>query len=65
MYFSQGEERELKVSVMFKRAQGRKMTSKLTKTRKRNSSAQPAKELKATVVLPYVKGLSEQLRQFP
>lgn len=24
MYFDQGEERELKVSVMFKRAQGRK-----------------------------------------
>ena len=31
---------------------------KLTKTRKPNNSAEPANELKATAVLPYVKGLS-------
>ena len=35
---------------------------KLTKTGKPNNSAEPANEFKATTVLPYVKGLSEQLR---
>ncbi|RMX40977.1 hypothetical protein pdam_00014880, partial [Pocillopora damicornis] len=30
---------------------------------KPNNSAEPAKEFKATAVLPYVKGLSEQLRR--
>ena len=35
---------------------------KLTKTRKPNNSAEPANDFKATAVLPYVKGLSEQLR---
>ena len=35
---------------------------KLTKTRKPNTSAEPATELKFTAVLPYVKGQSEQLR---
>ena len=35
---------------------------KLTKTGKPNNSAEPANEFKATAVLPYVKGLSEQLR---
>ena len=34
---------------------------KLTKTGKPNKSAEPADEFKATTVLPYVKGLSEQL----
>ena len=36
---------------------------KLTKTGKPNNSAEPANEFKATAVLPYVKGLSEQLRR--
>ena len=36
---------------------------KLTKTGKPNNSAEPANEFKATVVLPYVKSLSEQLRR--
>ena len=36
---------------------------KLTKIRKSNNSAEPANEFKATAVLPYVKGLSEQLRR--
>ena len=33
------------------------------KTGKPNNSAEPANEFKATAVLPYVKGLSEQLRR--
>ncbi|CAH3137636.1 unnamed protein product [Pocillopora meandrina] len=37
------------------------LSSKLTKTGKPNNSAEPANEFKATAVLPYVKGLSEQL----
>ena len=36
---------------------------KLTKIGKPNNSAEPANEFKATAVLPYVKGLSEQLRR--
>ena len=36
---------------------------KLTKTGKPNNSAEHANEFKATAVLPYVKGLSEQLRR--
>ena len=36
---------------------------KLTKTRKPNNSAKPVNKFKATAVLPYVKGLSEQLRR--
>ena len=36
---------------------------KLTKTGKPNNSAEPASDFKATAVLPYVKGLSEQLRR--
>ena len=36
---------------------------KLTKTGKPNNSAEPAYEFKAAAVLPYVKGLSEQLRR--
>ena len=32
---------------------------------KSNNSAEPANEFKATAVLPYAKGLSEQLRRFP
>ena len=35
---------------------------KRTKSGKPNNSAEPAHEFKATAVLPYVKGLSEQLR---
>ena len=35
----------------------------LTKTGKPNNSAEQANEFKATAVLPYVKGLSEQLRR--
>ncbi|XP_066026385.1 uncharacterized protein [Pocillopora verrucosa] len=37
--------------------------SKITKTGKPNNSAEPANKFKATSVLPYVKGLSEQLRR--
>ncbi|KAL9983204.1 hypothetical protein ACROYT_G005342 [Oculina patagonica] len=36
---------------------------KITKTRKPNTSAEPVAEFKFTAVLPYVKGLSEQLRR--
>ena len=36
---------------------------KIIKTGKPNNSAEPANEFKATAVLPYVKGLSEQLRR--
>ena len=36
---------------------------KLTKTGRPNNSAEPAIEFTATAVLPYVKGLSEQLRR--
>ena len=36
---------------------------KLTKTRKPNTSAEPAREFKSIAVFPYVKGLSEQLRR--
>jgi len=36
---------------------------KITKTRKRNTSTEPTTEFKTTVVLPYVIGLSEQLRR--
>ena len=36
---------------------------KITKTRKPNTNAEPATEFKSTAVLPYVKGLSEQLRR--
>ncbi|RMX38879.1 hypothetical protein pdam_00018032 [Pocillopora damicornis] len=36
---------------------------KITKTGKPNNSAEPANKFKATSVLPYVKGLSEQLRR--
>ena len=36
---------------------------KLTKTRKLNTNDEPATEFKSTAVLPYVKGLSEQLRR--
>ena len=32
---------------------------------KSNNSAEPANEFKATAVLPYAEGLSEQLRRFP
>ena len=38
---------------------------KLTRTGKPNNSAKPADKFKATAVLPYVKGLSEQLRRCP
>ena len=36
---------------------------KITKTRKRNTSTEPTTEFKTTAVLPYVGGLSEQLRR--
>ncbi|KAL9967396.1 hypothetical protein ACROYT_G025613 [Oculina patagonica] len=42
---------------------GRLTTSKITKTRKPSTSAEPTTEFKSTAVLPYVKGLSEQLRR--
>ncbi|KAL9980999.1 hypothetical protein ACROYT_G009651 [Oculina patagonica] len=36
---------------------------KITKTKKPSASAEPTTEFKSTAVLPYVKGLSEQLRR--
>ena len=36
---------------------------KVTKTRKPTAAAEPAIEFKPTAVLPYIKGLSEQLRR--
>ena len=36
---------------------------KLTKTGNPNNNAEPANDFKATAVLPYVKGLSQQLRR--
>ena len=39
------------------------LLQKITKTRKSSSSAEPKIEDKSTAVLPYVKGLSEQLRR--
>ena len=36
---------------------------KLTKTGKPNNNAEPANDFKATAVLPYVKGLPQQLRR--
>ncbi|KAL9978901.1 hypothetical protein ACROYT_G016485 [Oculina patagonica] len=38
-------------------------TAKITKTIKPNTSAEPVAEFKSTAVLPYVKGISEQLRR--
>ena len=38
------------------------LLQKITKTRKPSSSAEPTIEYKSTLVLPYVKGLSEPLR---
>ena len=38
--------------------------SVLTKTGRPNNSAEPAIEFKTAAVLPYVKGVSEQLRRF-
>ncbi|RMX48769.1 hypothetical protein pdam_00001624 [Pocillopora damicornis] len=49
-----------KVSMKSSMANGK--VQKLTKTRKPNNSAKPVNKFKATAVLPYVKGLSEQLR---
>ncbi|KAL9965271.1 hypothetical protein ACROYT_G029046 [Oculina patagonica] len=40
-----------------------RLTTSITKTRKPNTSAKPVAEFKSTAVLPYVKGLSEQLRR--
>ncbi|KAL9964367.1 hypothetical protein ACROYT_G027998 [Oculina patagonica] len=42
---------------------GAVQAQKITKTRKPNTSAEPVAEFKSTAVLPYVKGLSEQLRR--
>ncbi|KAL9984598.1 hypothetical protein ACROYT_G006910 [Oculina patagonica] len=42
---------------------GRLATSKITKTRKPSTNAEPATEFKSTAVLPHVTGLSEQLRR--
>ena len=36
---------------------------KITKTRKPKTNAEPATEFKSTAVLPYVQGLSDQLRR--
>ena len=40
-----------------------KFLQKLTRTGKPNNSAEPSIEFKATAVLAYAKGLSEQLRR--
>ncbi|KAL9972374.1 hypothetical protein ACROYT_G018660 [Oculina patagonica] len=43
--------------------QPQSVNAKITKTRKPSTNAEPATEFKSTAVLPYIKGLSEQLRR--
>ncbi|XP_066026269.1 uncharacterized protein [Pocillopora verrucosa] len=50
-------------TAVLREPDGRLTISKLAKTGKPNNSAEPAYEFKATAVLLYVKGLSEQLRR--
>ncbi|KAL9985461.1 hypothetical protein ACROYT_G007872 [Oculina patagonica] len=52
-----------KPSVISKEKKHLSSVLKITKTRKLNTSAEPVAEFKSTAVLPYVKGLSEQLRR--
>ena len=57
------EEKKHLSSVLVSNGYPFSFLQKLTKTGKPNNSAEPANEFKATAVLPYVKGLSEQLRR--
>ena len=56
------EEKKHLSSVLISNGYPFSFLQKLTKTRKPNNSAKPVNKFKATAVLPYVKGLSEQLR---
>ena len=57
------EEKKHLSSVLVSNGYPFSFLQKLTKTGRPNNSAEPAIEFKATAVLPYVKGLSEQLRR--
>ena len=57
-----GEKKHLS-SVLVSNGYPFSFLQKIIKTGKPNNSAEPANEFKATAVLPYVKGLSEQLRR--
>ena len=57
------EEKKHLTSVLVSNGYPFSFLQKLTNTGKPNNSAEPANEFKATAVLPYVKGLSEQLRR--
>ena len=56
------EEKKHLSSVLVSNGYPFSFLQKLTKTGKPNNSAEPANEFKATAVLRYVKGLSQQLR---
>ena len=57
------EEKRYLSSVLVSNGYPFSFLQKLTETGKPNNSAQPANEFKATAVLSYVKGLSQQLRR--
>ena len=57
------EEKKHLSSVLVSNGYPFSFLQKITKTGKPNNSAEPANKFKATSVLPYVKGLSEQLRR--
>ena len=57
------EEKKHLSSVLVSNGYPFSFLQKLTKTGRPNNSAEPAIEFKATAVLPYVKGVSEQLRR--
>ena len=57
------EEKKHLSSVLVSNGYPFSFLQKLTKTRRPNNSAELAIEFKATAVLPYVKGVSEQLRR--
>ena len=57
------EEKKHLSSVLVSNGSSFSFSQKLTKNGKPNNSAEPANEFKVTAVLPYVKGLSEQLRR--
>ena len=50
-------------SVLFSNGYPISFLQKLTKTGKPHNNAEPAYDFKAIAVLPYVKGLSQQLRR--
>lgn len=64
-YFTMETEKDNKLTFLdttvLREPDGHLTTQKLNKTRKPYNSAKPANKFKATAVLPYVKGLSEQL----